>query len=361
MLATLSTYLSSPKGAAAHPTRRLQDGFTTIVAAALVGVLPGCSAPSAGGADARDPLAFSDGADAPLAQIAAEIEALNGPLSPESRATFRDVLADTLAKDAYLCRPSARTVLLGDAPEGERHIAGVMPHYGMFMGPMSYLIRRRGRAWEVEARIAVTLPRDAARIELPDCGLAEEPGGRAEILVCRGTPYAQSGTTEACPGSGEFAARATPAAVDALLARWSREAEQYWNRDARAFGLPVTYDFAFVLADDARARGLRVDLDVPLSPTCGRTPYFSAMRSGWSLPVVAHEVGHVLGLLDEYEALSGIVPLYPKTPFPGAHISRMGLSMRERTLVLPLHHYLVLRRYFCGDPATVDPYAHALR
>ena len=298
--------------------------------------------------------------EAPIAEVAAELESMSGALPPVSNATFRDILADTLAKDAFLCHPPARELLLGDVPEGERLISGVMPHYGLFFGPMSYLVRRRGRAWEVDVRIAVDPPVRAARLELPDCGLAEEPGGRAEILACRGTPYARSGSLEACPGSGEFTARATPAAIGALLRRWSREAERYWNRDAAAFGLPITYDFDFVLADEAAARGLRVDLRVPLSPTCGRTPYFAAMRSGWSLPVLAHEVGHVMGLLDEYEALSGITALYPKTPFPGAEISRMGLSMREGTLVLPVHHYLILRRYLCAAPASVDPYAHAL-
>jgi hypothetical protein len=84
------------------------------------------------------------------------------------------------------------------------------------------------------------------------------------------------------------------------------------------------------------------------------------MRAGWSLPVLAHEVGHVMGLLDEYETFSGIVSCYPKTPFPGAEISRMGLSMLEPTRVLPVHHYLILRRFFCPDPGAADPYAHAL-
>jgi hypothetical protein len=122
--------------------------------------------------------------------------------------------------------------------------------------------------------------------------------------------------------------------------------------------MPVTYDFEFVTIDEARAAGLRVDIEMPLAPTCGRTPYFSAMRSGWSVPIVAHEVGHVMGLLDEYEALSGITPLYPKTPWKGAEVSRMGLSMREETKILPLHHYLILRRFFCAEPGRVDPYAH---
>jgi hypothetical protein len=135
----------------------------------------------------------------------------------------------------------------------------------------------------------------------------------------------------------------------ALLDRWSRDAEVYYERDAAAFGLPVKYDFTFAPADEIDP-GL-VDFTVPLMTTCGRTPYYAGFRSGWSLPIVAHEIGHILGLLDEYEALSGIVSIYPKKPFRGAEVSRMGLSMRESTRVLPLHHYLILRRYFCPEPA----------
>jgi hypothetical protein len=330
-------------------------------AAALAALCLAAAAAAAGCAGAageggRGGLAAS-GSESSVEGIAAELEAMSAPLLAGREGTFRDVLADTLAKDAFLCRPSARRVFGGGVPEGERVIAGVMPHYGFFLGPMRYLVRRRGAAWEVEVRIAVEPPVGAAALELPDCGLAAELAG---ALSCSGTPYSRAGSTDACPASGVFSAEATPRAIRALLARWSREVEGYWNRDAGAFALPVRYDFDFVLADEARARALRVDMEVPLSPTCGRTPYFSAMRAGWSLPVLAHEVGHVLGLLDEYEALSGIVRCYPKTPFPGAEISRMGLSMREDTRLLPLHHYLILRRFFCKEPASPDPYAEAL-
>jgi hypothetical protein len=85
-----------------------------------------------------------------------------------------------------------------------------------------------------------------------------------------------------------------------------------------------------------------------------------AFRSGWSIPVVAHEVGHFLGLLDEYEALSGVFSFYPKTPFEGSEGSRMGLSMKKHTQLLPMHHYLVLRRFHCDEPETRDPYRDLL-
>ena len=69
-------------------------------------------------------------------------------------------------------------------------------------------------------------------------------------------------------------------------------------------------------------------------------------------------MGHFLGLLDEYETFSGM--FYPKTPFPGAEVSRMGLSMREGARVLPVHHYLVLRRWFCPPPRETMPFRGVL-
>ncbi len=286
--------------------------------------------------------------------IAADLDALSRGLTAPHRETFRGILEDTLAKDPYVCRPSPREVFFGDTPDGSRTIAGEMPHYGFFFGPMHYVVRRigagggahpaEGGRWEVRVVIGVELPKKAEVIELPDCELARSVAGG----TCRGIPYSSAPGTDACPASGSFSIPAVPANLRALLARWSREAEGYYNRDAAFFGLPIAYDFDFVVAGEAPTP--LADLVVPLSPTCGRTPYFTAFRSGWSLPIVAHEVGHVLGLLDEYEAFSGITRAYPKTPFPGAEVSRMGLSMRESTRVLPLHHYLILRRYLCPEP-----------
>lgn len=292
-----------------------------------------------------------------LDEVAAELQAMAGAAIRAHPETFRDILEDAIAKDAYACLPSPRE-LFESAPDGERVITGAMPHYGLYFGPMQYVVRRTAGRFTVSVRIAVTPPRAGATLELPDCALAPVLEGR---VVCRGAPYSQAPGTDACPASGLFTAPATPRNVHALLGRWSRDAERYYDRDAEAFGIPVDYDFEIVLAAHARARSLRVDMEAPLATTCGRTPYFSALRSGWSLPVVAHEIGHVMGLLDEYEAFSGIVGFYPKTPFPGAEVSRMGLSMKESTRVLPLHHYLVLRRYVCPEPRSRDPYGHAVR
>ncbi len=287
--------------------------------------------------------------------IAAELESMTAPQMAANFATFRRVLDDALGSDPYVCRPSAREVFFGRHPPAERQVRGQMPHYGLFWGPMSYRVRRLEgpQGWEVNVRVAVDAPAESETLELPDCALRQQIPGP---MICEGVAYEDAAGREACPGSGTFQAKASYESVRALLAWWSREAEALWNRDALRFALPVRYRFHYVRADEDLEGP--ADLRVPLSPTCGRTPYFSSFRAGWSIPIVAHETGHVLGLLDEYEPLSGIVAAYPKTPFAGAEVSRMGLSMRRDTIVLPIHHYLVLRRWFCQDPPRGGPFAH---
>jgi hypothetical protein len=204
--------------------------------------------------------------------------------------------------------------------------------------------------WFVRLNVAIEPP-SSAEIELPDCRLGRDLDGP---VVCQGQAYEQAAGRDACPGSGVFRAPATRRNLRALLARWSIDIEAYYNRDAERDGVPVRYDFHFFLIDDVEHARRPVDLRLRLAASCARTPYFCALRSGWSIPILAHEVGHYLGLLDEYEALSGITSLYPKTPFAGSEESRMGLSMKTDTRFLPLHHYLVLRRYHCHRGAIPD-------
>lgn len=281
-------------------------------------------------------------------EIAADLDAMSGSLVSGHRETFREILADAIAKDAYVCLPMPRDVFFGDAPDGERTISGQMPHYGFFFGPMSYRVARSRGRWLVRIVVAVVPPDSSMMLELPDCELGAEFD---EPTACAEDPESET-TLEVCPPRPRGLARATDRTVAALLHRYSREVATYWSRDARAEGLPIDYDFEFKPAGEIDPSG--VDVTLPLVTTCGRTPYFSSIRSGWSLPILAHEMGHFLGLLDEYEMFSGM--LYPKTPFPGAEVSRMGLSMREGTKVLPVHHYLVLRRWFCPPPRETMPF-----
>ena len=283
-----------------------------------------------------------------VAQVASDLDAVGRIASPRQPSHWRALLEDNLRKDSYQCLPPVAQVL--GEPSGpllERRIHGSVPHYGWFYGPMVYRVGVVDGMWRVSLHVALT-PSGADVIELPDCQTD------VRHVVCEGTAYQDDPGVDACPESGRFQAPASRAHLRALLTRWSTEAEGYYNRDARHFGLPVRYDFELSLADEPA--NAPIDVRMPLWLSCGRTPYFSAFRSGWSIPVVAHELGHFLGLLDEYEALSGIFPFYPKTPFEGSEGSRMGLSMKSHTRVMPMHHYLVLRRFHCDEPSSRDPY-----
>jgi hypothetical protein len=310
------------------------------VVASVSLVIAGCGAsPVAGSRAPRE---------AALDAIAAELDSMSGSLVSAHRETFREILADTITKDAYACLPMPRDVFFGDPPEGERTISGQMPHYGFFFGPMSYRVARSQGRFSVRIVVAVVPPDPHAMLELPSCTIDAELD---EATPCAEDPERET-TLEVCPPRPRALARATDRTVTALLRYFSREVATYWSRDARAFGLPIDYDFQFERAEEVEPR--HADVTLPLSTTCGRTPYFASLRTGWSLPIIAHEMGHFLGLLDEYETFSGM--LYPKTPFPGAEVSRMGLSMREGSRVLPVHHYLVLRRWFCEPPREAMPF-----
>lgn len=286
-----------------------------------------------------------------ITKIQSQLEALSPPWVREHRSTFQNVLEHSLAVDLYQCEPLPEQVFFGPTPSGSRVIEGSVPHYGFFWGPMHYRISRDHERWLVKLRYAVDPP-NTGELELPDCRLSEW----VPQMQCEGVPYSQSTSVDACPRTGVFRTPLNTESFASLLSLWSRDVEQYYNRDAESLGLPIHYDIDYGPASDCA----RADICLPLSTTCGRTPYFVSLRSGWSLPILAHEAGHVMGLLDEYEMFSGIVSYYPKTPFLGADRSRMGLSMREQTVLLPLHHYLILRRYFCPEPHSRDPFRGVL-
>lgn len=288
--------------------------------------------------------------------IATQLAAISGPIVQSHADTYRDVLHEALSGDAYPCFPLPSEVFSNNTIDGDRVISGTMPHYGIYYGPMHYVVRHYNGRYRVEIRFAVVAPSPTDTLQMPDCNLRPWLQGP---VVCEGIPFAQSNTLEACPDSGKFEAIASPHNVAALLSRWSVEAEQDYNRDALAFGIPVTYDFHFELTENTSPQF--VDMQLPLATNCARLPYFTGFHSAWSPPIVAHEIGHVMGLLDEYQPFSGLISLYPKTPYKGCETSRMGLSMKTDTRFYPIHHYLILRRFLCQEPKTRNPYAEAFR
>ncbi len=110
------------------------------------------------------------------------------------------------------------------------------------------------------------------------------------------------------------------------------EAERRWSGNS-AFG--VTYQFA----EDP---GRRADVNVPVIDGFTRGPYFAQWGSVWGPDAVAHELGHVMGLNDEYSEVSG-----------QAHC---GSSIMCHPLdpVRSYHEYLILRRAYCGTEASAN-------
>lgn len=290
-------------------------------------------------------------------RLAKELRHWERPLGQGHGALLQPLLSEYLSKDSYLCKPRPERVLRApETPAPMRIIRGTMPHYSFFRGPYRYRVRSEQTAtgqqrWLVEMNVALTAAMRPT-MTLPDCQLQGQ-GQR-----CQGTPNEQAPGRHACPSAGSFSAAGTQSNVRTLLRQWSTRIEADYNRDAKALGLSIRYDFEFFLAEDAKAVRGPVDWRLPLHLNCSRQPYFQGLRSGWSRAILAHEIGHFLGLIDEYYALSGITPLFPKTPFLGAEKSRMGLSMKRNTRFFSLHHYLILRRYHCPSPARRDPFPH---
>ena len=283
------------------------------------------------------------------ARVAKQLSELGGEETRSLSDAHIELLGDHMAKDNFTCLPDVGEVLgPPPGPERTRLIRSQQPHYGWYRGPIHYRVGAADGMWRVFLNVVVRAS-VGGTLELPDCALRDRLEGD---VICEGTPYPEAPGVDACPDAGRFEAPATRHNLRVLLARWSTDAEAHWNRDAERFDLPVRYDFHFTLDGDPPREP--VDLIMPLWKSCGRTPYFLALRSGWSIPVLAHEMGHYLGLLDEYEPLSGIVSFYPKTPLRGSEGSRMGLSMKNDTTFYPLHHYLVLRRFHCDEPERHD-------
>lgn len=105
-----------------------------------------------------------------------------------------------------------------------------------------------------------------------------------------------------------------------------KRAEQEWN----SYRIPMdfAYEFKFDIEPDAKKAHYSVNV---LDSTRG--PYDTNWGRDWDGPTVAHEVGHMMGLGDEYETLSSTMDCLPKSKM----CDQSGFLMKH-------HYYFILRR-----------------
>jgi hypothetical protein len=108
--------------------------------------------------------------------------------------------------------------------------------------------------------------------------------------------------------------------------------------------------------------------DVELVPGEPRVPYDVAWGREWSWHLLAHEIGHMMGLDDEYGQLRktlghalGEEPRWKEDPalktawFQCNIESLMCDSKGEQSQPLAYHYYAILRRRFCAPRAFEYP------
>jgi hypothetical protein len=106
-----------------------------------------------------------------------------------------------------------------------------------------------------------------------------------------------------------------------------QQATEIWNTGR--VETDFSYSFLFEIVDDPKKAHYSVNVKDET-----RGPYDTNWARNWTSAVIAHEVGHMLGLGDEYETLSGNMDCLPE--------SLMCSSWRGS--LMKHHYYYVLRR-----------------
>ncbi|MBI2518830.1 MAG: hypothetical protein HYV97_00355 [Bdellovibrio sp.] len=110
------------------------------------------------------------------------------------------------------------------------------------------------------------------------------------------------------------------------------EAAAKWTR-YNPYPFSVTFQFPITK--------LRSDGDVKtklLIDRYTRGPYFSLWTTHWGASTISHEMGHVMGLDDEYS----------NTPFPKLTYCDRRSIMCTNQRPYPYHYYLIMRRMLCS-------------
>lgn len=115
----------------------------------------------------------------------------------------------------------------------------------------------------------------------------------------------------------------------AFIASRLQGAEDIWNMSRPRMGFE--YRFRFKLVDSKDDAHYRVHVKANT-----RGPYFKNWdsHSWWTTGTQAHEMGHMLGLSDEYEGISGSMK----------NCSTLSMWCNDEGVIEPIHYYIVLRR-----------------
>lgn len=104
-------------------------------------------------------------------------------------------------------------------------------------------------------------------------------------------------------------------------------AQNYWNQHKVELQFPYRFSFRYIKFNSKEKPHFIVDL---LSNTRG--PYDQFWNYKWSYRTISHEIGHMLGLGDEYKTLSGKIDCF-----------RNSLMCASGS-IMDYHYYFVLRR-----------------
>ena len=105
-----------------------------------------------------------------------------------------------------------------------------------------------------------------------------------------------------------------------------KRAEQQWNNDR--IGMDFSYRFQFDIESEVQRAHYSVNV---LDSTRG--PYDTNWSRNWDSPSIAHEIGHMMGLGDEYQTLTSKSDCLP-----------MSIMCDSDGDLMKHHYYFILRR-----------------
>lgn len=122
------------------------------------------------------------------------------------------------------------------------------------------------------------------------------------------------------------------------LANYLRAAAGDWSGPHPKYGF--AYKFRFLVVENAADAHFSVNLT---DKSAG--PYFSTWSRSWSINQITHEMGHTMGLVDEYDLLPTHIDFqFGKSPSLTQVACETGSIMCNFNRPQAIHYYIILRR-----------------